>query len=180
MTSTITIATTTTTTTTSTTSTTTSTSTTTMSNTLIIGPKGAKVDPSYREVCTGETGHVEVFYLEYEGGEVVYEELCRFLFQFTDPTTLNRQGGDIGTQYANVIYCYDQKQMEIAKKVLIEAQELLDKGLITTYENKKISTDIREATIFYPAHEEHQLYLEKNPNGYCNHRLRIKEWPSKN
>jgi peptide-methionine (S)-S-oxide reductase len=70
--------------------------------------------------------------------------------------------------------------MEIAKKVLIEAQELLDKGLITTYENKKISTDIREATIFYPAHEEHQLYLEKNPNGYCNHRLRIKEWPSKN
>ena len=70
--------------------------------------------------------------------------------------------------------------MKIAKKVVEEAQELVSKGLITCYENKQVVTDIREATVFYPAHEEHQLYLEKNPNGYCNHRLRIKEWPVNN
>lgn len=147
---------------------------------MMIGPKNSKKNPTYKEVCSGETGHVEVFYLEYEGGEPVYEELCRFLFQFTDPTTLNRSGNDVGTQYANVIFCYDKIQMKIAKKVVEEAQELVSKGLITCYENKQVVTDIREATVFYPAHEEHQLYLEKNPNGYCNHRLRIKEWPVNN
>jgi peptide-methionine (S)-S-oxide reductase len=136
-----------------------------------MGPKDAKVNPSYKEVCSGETGHVEVFYLEYEGGEFVYEELCKFLFRFTDPTTMNRSGNDIGTQYASVIYCYDKKQMKIANKVISEIQDMLSNGLITCYENKEIVTEIKEATVFYPAHEEHQLYLEKNPKGYCNHKL---------
>jgi peptide-methionine (S)-S-oxide reductase len=77
-----------------------------------------------------------------------------------------------------VIYCYDQKQFDIANKVKKEVQEFLDAGKITTYKESKVTTAVLPATTFYPAHDEHQEYLMKNPNGYCNHRIRIKEWPA--
>lgn len=144
-----------------------------------MGPADAKKNPSYKEVCSGSTGHVEVYDLEYDGGEQTFEQLVKFFFQFHDPTTFNKQGNDAGTQYASVIYCYDVKQMNIASRVKDELQQLLDSGkLENVYSGNRVTTSIRKATIFYPAHEEHQEYLAKNPNGYCNHRIRIKEWPT--
>jgi peptide-methionine (S)-S-oxide reductase len=77
-----------------------------------------------------------------------------------------------------VIYCYDKKQLDIANKVKTELQGFLDAGQISSYKEDKVTTAVLPATTFFPAHEEHQEYLMKNPNGYCNHRIRIKEWPS--
>lgn len=143
-----------------------------------MGPIYASENPSYREVCSGETGHVEVYDLEYVGGAEYCEALIKFFFQFHDPTTLNRQGNDQGTQYASVIYCYTDEQLEIAYKVKDELQALIDEGKVVCFKSKVVTTDIRKSTKFYPAHEEHQDYLMKNPNGYCNHRLRLKGWPA--
>lgn len=142
-----------------------------------MGPLTAKPNPSYREVCSGNSGHVEVYDFEFKGNEDTYKKFVQYFFQFHDPTTLNAQGNDRGTQYASVIYCYDEKQFEIATQVKNELQELIAKNKISQYSQKTVSTDIRYATIFYPAHEEHQEYLMKNPGGYCNHRIRFKEWP---
>lgn len=78
-----------------------------------------------------------------------------------------------------VIYCYDKKQLDIANKVKAELQKFLDEKAITCFKEDTVTTAVLPATTFYPAHEEHQEYLMKNPNGYCNHRIRVKEWPSK-
>lgn len=144
-----------------------------------MGPPNAPENPNYRDVCTGATGHVEVYDFEYSGGSAYYEELVKFFFQFHDPTTLNRQGNDRGTQYASVIYCYSDEQLQIAKRVKAELQELIDGNKIKGYKEKVVSTDIRRSTKFYPAHKEHQDYLMQNPNGYCNHRIRFGLWPQK-
>ena len=97
---------------------------------------------------------------------------------FHDPTTSNQQGNDRGTQYASAIFCYDKTQMEIAQRVKNELQELVKQGKVTGYRNKEITTTIAPATTFYPAEEEHQEYLGRNPGGYCNHFYRFKEWPT--
>ena len=141
-----------------------------------MGPEGSKENPTYKEVCEGTSGHVEVFHFTYKGGEEMYEQIVRFFFQFHDPTTLNRQRNDKGTQYASVIYCQDAKQIAIASRVREELQALLDAGL-SCYDESTVKTAILPATIFYPAHDEHQEYLSKNPKGYCNHRVRFPEWP---
>lgn len=143
-----------------------------------MGPKEAIKDPTYAEVKAGYTSHIEVFEFEYSGGRAYYEALVRFFFQFHDPTTVKRQGNDVGTQYASVIFCYDQAQFDIATKVKADLQQLIDAGKITCFEGKKVTTDIRWATTFYSAHKEHQDYLNVNPSGYCNHRIRFPEWPS--
>jgi peptide-methionine (S)-S-oxide reductase len=145
-----------------------------------MGPDGAPENPTYRQVCNGDSGHVEVFYLEYQGGPKYYEELVKFFFQFHDPTTMNRQGNDRGTQYASVIYCYTNEQYEIALRVKGYLQDLLNSRKLGSkvYSSSTVTTDIRQSTIFYPAHDEHQDYLTVNPNGYCNHRIRFQEWPS--
>lgn len=144
-----------------------------------MGPENAPANPTYRQVCNGDTGHVEVYDFEFSGGPAYYEELVKFFFQFHDPTTFNRQGNDRGSQYASVIYCYSDQQVEIATKVKNELQDLLNKRkLVKVYETSIVKTEIRRSTKFYPAHEEHQDYLTINPNGYCNHRLRFTEWPS--
>lgn len=142
-----------------------------------MGPKTAAINPSYKDVCSGVTGHVEVYDFEFSEGIETYEELIRYFFQFHDPTTLNRQGNDKGTQYASVIYAYDKNQFEIAKKVKDELQTLINNKQVTCFEYPIVSTDIRMSTTFYPANDEHQEYLEKNPRGYCNHRVRLKDWP---
>ena len=144
-----------------------------------MGPSGAKEQPSYDEVCRGDTGHVEVLDLTYQGGDNTYEELVRFFFQFHDPTTPNRQGNDKGSQYGSVIYYYTPSQKAIATKVKSELQELINNGKIDCYTEKYVSTEIVKATVFYAAQDEHQEYLMKNPRGYCNHRLRFKAWPEK-
>lgn len=143
-----------------------------------MGPDEAIQNPTYAEVKAGYTSHIEVFEFEYNGGRAYYEALVRFFFQFHDPTTLKRQGNDIGTQYASVIYCYDQTQVDISTKVKAELQQLINAGKITCFEGKTVTTDIRRATKFYSAHKEHQDYLNVNPSGYCNHRIRFAEWPS--
>lgn len=144
-----------------------------------MGSPTSPANPTYKQVCSGTTDHVEVYDFEFTGGADTYEALVKFFFQFHDPTTFNAQGGDLGTQYASVIYAYTQEQLDIANRVKAELQSHLDRGTITTsYANKQVSTDVRMATTFYPAHTEHQAYLDKNPDGYCNHRIRFKEWPS--
>ena len=135
----------------------------------------AMENPSYRQVCSGSTGHVEVLYVELNEPQKTFEPLIRFFFQFHDPTTTNRQGNDVGTQYASVIFCGDDEQKKIAQRVKEELQELIKQGKISRYTNPTVETSIVSTNPFYPAHEEHQEYLMKNPNGYCNHFYRFKE-----
>lgn len=140
-------------------------------------------NPTYRQVCSGSTGHVEVLNIELSNdntNEEVFEDLIRFFFQFHDPTTLNRQGNDVGTQYASVIFTNDDVQERIAKKVIAELQALMDTGKIQQFSKKKVETVVTKANTFYEAHAEHQEYLENNPYGYCNHRIRFHEWPELN
>lgn len=143
--------------------------------------KNAVANPSYKKVCSGETGHIEVYDCTFTGGETYYEAMVKFFFQFHDPTTSNKQGNDVGTQYQTVIFYYDEQQKAIAEKVKADMQDHLDNGRIKAkYDGKVVTTKILPATIFYPAHLEHQEYLSKNPDGYCNHRIRFVEWPTSN
>ena len=104
-----------------------------------------------------------------------------FLFtiiNYTDPTTKDRQGNDAGTQYASWIFCSDNEQIQIANKVKTELQQFVTAGKISSYSGKTVSTDIGPTYEFYPAQAEHQEYLDKNPSGYCNHRIRFNKWPA--
>ena len=133
------------------------------------------------QYCVGSTGYVEVFYVEYDGGDAFFEEMVRYFFQFHDPTTMNKQGNDEGTQYASVIYCYNQNQMKIANRVKDELQYILSNDLFPKkcFREDTVTTAIVmvEGLPFYRAHQEHQEYLMNNPRGYCNHRIRFKDWP---
>lgn len=130
-----------------------------------MGPKSAKINPTYEDVCSGVSGHVEVFNCEFAGGAPFYEAMVRFFFQFHDPTTMNKQGNDSGPQYASVIYCYDEAQLQIATEVKAELQSYLTLNQITCFNTKVVSTEIRMVEAdFYPAMGGHQDYLKKNPN----------------
>jgi peptide-methionine (S)-S-oxide reductase len=133
-------------------------------------------NPSYEQVCSGASGHIEVLYVELNEPEKHFEELIRFFFQFHDPTTKNRQGNDSGFQYASWIFCDDTAQTSIATKVQKELQTAIDRRLVTCYSNSKISTQITKLTEFTKASSNHQKYLELHPNGYCNHRVRLPKW----
>jgi peptide-methionine (S)-S-oxide reductase len=140
----------------------------------------AMKNPSYRQVCSGTTSHVEVLNIELAPEKAtpeLFEQLMQFFFMFHDPTTLNAQGNDTGTQYASVIFCSDEQQKQIAAKVMAELQQAVTDKKVTSYIKTKIETGIVDYTDFYEAQEDHQEYLMKNPNGYCNHRFRFKEWP---
>jgi len=143
-------------------------------------PDKALNNPTYRQVCSGTSGHIEVLDIELtsnENTQTVFEELCKFFMQFHDPTTKNRQGNDTGFQYASVIFTSDDSQTQIAQKILNETQALMDQGKITSYADKHVQTFLAKYNTFYPAHDEHQDYLMKNPSGYCNHYYRFKTWP---
>jgi peptide-methionine (S)-S-oxide reductase len=138
----------------------------------------AMKNPSYRQVCSGKTGHVEVLNVVLnDPTPELTEELIRFFFSFHDPTTRNSQGNDRGSQYASIIFCTDQQQTEIAKKVKAELQELIEQRKIKAFAKNTVTTGIVEYTDFYKALKEHQEYLSKHPLGYCNHRIRFKKWP---
>jgi peptide-methionine (S)-S-oxide reductase len=142
--------------------------------------KNAMKDPSYRQVCSGTTSHVEVLNVVLKDESAtpeLFEELVKFFFMFHDPTTKNRQGNDAGPQYASVIFCSDEQQTAISNKVVKELQQALDKGLVTSYDGKKIESGVVDYNDFYVAQADHQEYLSNNPSGYCNHRFRFKEWP---
>eukprot|EP01118_Nematostelium_gracile_P002784 TRINITY_DN1309_c0_g1_i1.p1 TRINITY_DN1309_c0_g1~~TRINITY_DN1309_c0_g1_i1.p1 ORF type:complete len:177 (-),score=39.26 TRINITY_DN1309_c0_g1_i1:83-562(-) len=125
---------------------------------------GDKKNPSYEDVCTGKTGHAEVIQLSYDPKSVQYSDLVQFFFRMHDPTTVNRQGNDRGTQYRSAIFYHDEEQKETATKVRDELQ--------ATKIQDKIVTEISPASTFYKAEAYHQQYLDNNPGGYCNHRLR--------
>mmetsp|Transcript_6662 Transcript_6662/g.14477 ORF Transcript_6662/g.14477 Transcript_6662/m.14477 type:complete len:228 (-) Transcript_6662:2852-3535(-) len=143
-------------------------------------PDGMK-NPSYRQVCSGMTGHVEVLNIKLTKKAAstpeIFEDMMKFFYSFHDPTTLNQQGNDRGTQYGSAVFCSSSEQKEIAERVKDELQTHISEKKIKTYSRKKVETAIVDYTTFYEAHEEHQEYLAKNPSGYCNHRYRFKDWP---
>lgn len=122
---------------------------------------GKTVDPTYREVCSGMTGHAEVVQITFDPQAVTYRDLLEVFFTIHDPTSLNRQGMDIGTQYRSAIYYHDQQQKNDAEAVI---HEIEDAGIYSS----PIVTEVTPLTKFYPAEEYHQRYFERNPEqGYC-------------
>ncbi|MGD8514029.1 MAG: peptide-methionine (S)-S-oxide reductase MsrA [Granulosicoccaceae bacterium] len=123
---------------------------------------GYTPNPTYQEVCTGQTGHNEVVLVVYDPGKISYEQLLKVFWEAHDPTQGMRQGNDIGTQYRSGIYCYNSEQKQLAeasKQVYNEALRAAGRGTITT--------EILDAPEFYYAEDYHQQYLHKNPAGYC-------------
>lgn len=139
---------------------------------------GDKPNPSYREVCSGASGHVEVLHVEYDTSACTFSDLTRFFFSFHDPTTKDRQGNDKGTQYASVVFTHSDAQAATANAVKADVTARLQAGTLTmsgrAFEGKEVTTAVVPAGQFFPAHAEHQQYLEANPNGYCNHSIRFK------
>ncbi|MDJ0577399.1 MAG: peptide-methionine (S)-S-oxide reductase MsrA [Xenococcaceae cyanobacterium MO_234.B1] len=123
---------------------------------------GYTPNPTYREVCTGMTGHNEVVLVVYDPEKISYEELLKVFWESHDPTQGMRQGNDTGTQYRSGIYTYTEEQKRLAEvsKATYE-KELAKAGY------KEITTEILDAPEFYYAEDYHQQYLAKNPNGYC-------------
>ena len=119
-------------------------------------------NPAYREVCNGTTGHAEVCQLVFDSQKVSVSELLEVFWQTHDPTTLNRQGADVGTQYRSTIYCTSDAQLEEAKASRDRYQASLAGGGFGA-----ITTEIIRAPEFFYAEEYHQQYLAKNPDGYC-------------
>ena len=115
---------------------------------------GSKENPTYEEVCSGTTGHAEVVRVEYDPSVVRYEDLLNIFWEHIDPTTLNRQGPDIGTQYRSAIFVHTPEQRE---KAAASLEGLKQEG---KYE-KEIVTEIEEEKPFYPAEEYHQRYIAK-------------------
>lgn len=123
---------------------------------------GHTPNPTYKEVCSGRTGHTEVVRVVYDPEAVSYEQLARTFWENHDPTQGMRQGADVGTQYRSAIYWYDDAQKEVAEGTKEAYEERLkEEG----YEG--ITTEVGEAPEFYYAEPYHQQYLEKNPGGYC-------------
>lgn len=118
-------------------------------------------DPSYRDVCTGTTGHAEVVRLTFDPSEVTYRELLEVFFTIHDPTTLNRQGGDVGPQYRSVIFYDSPAQRDVAAEVIEELEE-------AEVWDAPIVTELATAETFYPAEEYHREYYRRNPEQpYC-------------
>lgn len=120
---------------------------------------GHKENPSYEEVCTGTTGHTETTYVKYDEEKIDLETLLKRFWNIIDPTVLNRQGPDRGTQYRTGIYYVDQGDLETINKSLEEVKSKYDKEIVT---------EIMELESYYKAEEYHQRYLKKNPGGYCH------------
>jgi peptide-methionine (S)-S-oxide reductase len=122
---------------------------------------GTTPNPTYKQVCTGTTGHAEVVQLTYDPSSVSYADLLRVFFTIHDPTTLNRQGADVGTQYRSVIFAGNDEEAQVARNVMAEIEGA---GLYAS----KLVTEIARLDKFYPAEDEHDDYFNRNPgSGYC-------------
>mgnify|MGYP002398540403 FL=1 len=130
---------------------------------------GQTENPTYKEVCTGETGHAECLQIVYDPSVISFDELLEVFWETHDPTTLNRQGADVGTQYRSGIFYHNQEQKEKAEKYKAE----LDKSGAFP---RPIVTEITAFSKFYPAEDYHQQYFEKNENNnpYCRVVIRPK------
>ena len=136
---------------------------------VVSGYEGGKVkDPTYREVCGGRTGHAEVIQISYDSEIISYEDLLEVFWNTHDPTTLNRQGNDVGTQYRSVIFYHNAEQKELAESY---KQQLEDAGIW----KDPIVTEITAAEPFYPAEDYHQNYFNQNGSQpYCAFVIRPK------
>lgn len=121
---------------------------------------GSTANPDYRAVCSGRTGHAEAVLLRFDPDKVSYRQLVDFFWKIHDPTTLNRQGPDVGSQYRSAIFTHSAAQAVTAKASLAELQA---SGQL----RRSVVTEIVPATEFYPAEEYHQRYLEKHGRGGC-------------
>ena len=118
-------------------------------------------NPTYEQICTGTTGHAEVVQVTFDPEVVSYQDILKVFFTIHDPTTLNRQGADVGTQYRSVIFFHSPAQSEIGKGVMKEMEE----AQIWT---GRIVTELSPLTVFYPAEDYHQEYYRSNPSQpYC-------------
>ena len=124
------------------------------------GYMGGKPDPDYRAVCAGGTGHAEVVQVKFNPQEVSYETLLALFFDMHNPTTLNRQGPDIGDQYRSVVFFYSPDQQTAARRAIME----IDKS---GRWRDPVVTVVQKAIPFWPAEEYHQRYLEKHGLGSC-------------
>ena len=121
---------------------------------------GQLLNPSYEQVCTGTTGHNEVVQLQFDPGEISLEEILQIFFVIHDPTTLNRQGNDVGTQYRSGIYTETADQQAVAREVIAEVQAQSGQTPVVT--------EVLPRTNYWPAEEYHQDFFAKNPHqGYC-------------
>jgi peptide-methionine (S)-S-oxide reductase len=128
----------------------------------IVGYLGGTLkNPTYRDVCTGRTGHAEVVQVTYDPAEVSYDKLLDVFWENHDPTTLNRQGPDVGTQYRSAIFYYTPEQKRAAEesKARLEASGRFRRNVVT---------EITSASDFYPAEDYHQRYLEKRGLASCH------------
>ena len=122
---------------------------------------GSVSDPTYADVCSGETGHAEVVQITFDPTRISVKELLEVFFTIHDPTTLNRQGADVGTQYRSAIFYHTPKQQRVAEQVMAELNAA---GLWPN----PIVTEVIPLDAFYPAEEYHQEYFRRNPyQGYC-------------
>ncbi len=123
---------------------------------------GATPNPTYREVCSGRTGHAEVVLVVFDPMRVTYGRLLQVFWEAHDPTQGMRQGADVGTQYRSAIYCFGDEQRRLA-----EASRASYQRALAAAGHGAITTEIRQAPEFYYAEDYHQQYLAKNPDGYC-------------
>lgn len=122
---------------------------------------GETKNPTYEQVCSGTTGHAEVVQVEFDPGVISYSKILDIFFSIHDPTQINRQGNDVGTQYRSIIFSNTPKQKDIADKTI---QYLTQSGVFNN-----VTTEVLPLNRFYPAEEYHQDYFAKNPgNGYCH------------
>jgi peptide-methionine (S)-S-oxide reductase len=120
---------------------------------------GRQPNPTYEQVCTGDTGHAEVVRLEFDPSIIAYRDLLEIFFTIHDPTTLNRQGNDVGTQYRSVIYYQSPEQEATARQVIAEMAAVWDAPIVT---------ELSPAQPYFKAEDYHQQYFEQHPlQGYC-------------
>ena len=121
---------------------------------------GQTDDPTYKDICTGMTGHAEVVQLSFDVDVISYSQLLDMFFTLHDPTQLNRQGNDVGTQYRSAVFYHDDAQAELTEQAIKQLQPHLA---------EKIVTAVTPAVTFYSAEQYHQDYFNENPNqGYCS------------
>jgi len=129
-----------------------------------VGYAGGTLDnPRYEDVKKGRTGHAESLQIEFDPSKISYDEILDFFFRLHDPTTANRQGNDIGTQYRSAIFYHDDAQRDAAQRAIQRAQPKWPRPIVT---------EVVPFTNFYEAEDFHQDYLQRNPHGYTCHYLR--------
>ena len=125
---------------------------------------GYTPNATYREVCSGMTGHTEVVFVVFDPAQTSYDSMLKIFWEGHDPTQGMRQGNDVGTQYRSAIYTFSEEQKRTA-----EASRAAYQDRLTTAHYGRITTEIEDAPPFYYAEDYHQQYLAKNPGGYCGH-----------